>query len=1240
MKRLMTSQVLMNWFWADIQKALAVGGGVAQPLRTWGLHATAMLVKEMEDNPTRFSQVQVTLQSLESIVDLLEAHFLGSWGSASGGSTNAAASLGLSDEPGLAAALAGLIKVLFPVLQTLDPGRSIANKFLGMLHVLSSVRDTRVRQQCLGAIELLAMFSPHELTPALPRAIKSIKAVLAAQHRFSPACVKAAASCLKVVANRVPEEFGRHQVQVDLFCCLESIMGECTWGGAPFWRGVVLTRDIEMHYMSRAQAVAELQVTIELIATYDQAGHRAIHWLLFGRSLILGTGHLSRPSSPRLPTAAPGDGSGGGGAIRDCFGMLQAARRELAELAAPLAGARWQVKLQAVRCCLSTLATLQLAAHHSGGMDCRLTCQDVVGARVTVNEALTAASVTGGEAEWSSLPQFVCLYMDDLLSMACTAATASTHDSELLELQEAGVRLLTAVVRAFAQAPDPDLEKPMLTTINGKQVRVRARLLEQSISQISSAVRPALSSNMSSSLALHGCELMVLLAQHGLVKDAIVFKRLIRQALPAAVKDGKVVTAPCSNGDNALNGKSSGPPLPLLRPPQSPFFALRIVQLKHLTRLHALALLYLIGTGMNPLELSCGSCMVPDSMRKGLHEALRDKLPVLQEHWVAQCRDAVRVLQGRDEGVWPTAQDTPIIAGLTFPPGVNVDEIRRSSEWRWPSMAAAAAGLCRSSGDAEACTLVYAACSCGLRAVKDKLARRRSSGSGRHQGQGVLPALVREDRDVDEGVAAEEVAIYYLEATKRVFPGPTSSSSDSDSAGLSIPLAAVVHMLETLADGPWLFWGEGMVAGATQRLQVSAVAVVMSHISGEGGAVLEGLAGGDENGAERLWEALLRCVMGSFRLASPWLLEEIADEVGGKGERSSSEGLLPLLPLLEHLPRHCPASQWSLAMPELLSLALRLLHRVVVGHGAAAEEGEGVGGSAAENVGEGLGAEPSVTCQVGAAAIGLLRSVSCVRAVDTKADGRTDLLASACQAVNEMMKGLVMPWSGKRALPVAALALKAIEVVLEGWAVLVYACPGQMQVVSKPLQELLVGDSMPAALRCKLLEGVRVAFQAWKDEPSRQLQLLRHIGPYTLTALDVEVQHVVNASQAPLASTEQACLAEGVKVAIVAISTAPEDTKAALVSLLLPQLAALLRLNAPVAVPAVATMAGQALLHLARTCSVAFKEQVLLLSPGERQCLEHAVRGAMAAQAPQVQQQQAPKQSLKLDLKQYMRPSG
>lgn len=51
-------QVVLNWFWMDVQRELAVGGDVVQPVRTWGLHSISLLVKglDAESNPTQYTE--------------------------------------------------------------------------------------------------------------------------------------------------------------------------------------------------------------------------------------------------------------------------------------------------------------------------------------------------------------------------------------------------------------------------------------------------------------------------------------------------------------------------------------------------------------------------------------------------------------------------------------------------------------------------------------------------------------------------------------------------------------------------------------------------------------------------------------------------------------------------------------------------------------------------------------------------------------------------------------------------------------------------------------------------------------------------------------------------------------------------------------------------------------------------------------------------------------------------------
>lgn len=47
-------------------------------------------------------------------------------------------------------------------------------------------------------------------------------------------------------------------VQLELYSCLESVLGSLTWEGAPTWRGVVVSRDVERHFGARVEAARQV----------------------------------------------------------------------------------------------------------------------------------------------------------------------------------------------------------------------------------------------------------------------------------------------------------------------------------------------------------------------------------------------------------------------------------------------------------------------------------------------------------------------------------------------------------------------------------------------------------------------------------------------------------------------------------------------------------------------------------------------------------------------------------------------------------------------------------------------------------------------------------------------------------------------------------------------------------------------------------------------------------------------
>lgn len=55
----------------------------------------------------------------------------------------------------------------------------------------------------------------------------------------------------------------------------------------------------------------QLEVAIDTVVGVDQAGYRPLHWLLFGKALVVGTGHVStgrvRPSGLKIASLLNGE---------------------------------------------------------------------------------------------------------------------------------------------------------------------------------------------------------------------------------------------------------------------------------------------------------------------------------------------------------------------------------------------------------------------------------------------------------------------------------------------------------------------------------------------------------------------------------------------------------------------------------------------------------------------------------------------------------------------------------------------------------------------------------------------------------------------------------------------------------------------------------------------------------------------------------------------------------------------
>ena len=140
----------------------------------------------------------------------------------------------------------------------------------------------------------------------------------------------------------------------------------------------------------------------------------------------------------------------------------------------------------------------------------------------------------GGKSIWSnaddSLPPSLA-YLEELVLTACSASASTSNHSELISVQIAGVKLLTALFKAFGGIIDS-------TTNDGSSV------LKQYSSQIISAVKHSLKCELSEESVVSGyhllfsagCDVLILLLESGFISDPVALKRLLKPVMITEVK--------------------------------------------------------------------------------------------------------------------------------------------------------------------------------------------------------------------------------------------------------------------------------------------------------------------------------------------------------------------------------------------------------------------------------------------------------------------------------------------------------------------------------------------------------------------------------------------------------------------------------------------------------------------------------------------------------------------------------
>ncbi|CAI5705001.1 hypothetical protein KXD40_001724 [Peronospora effusa] len=305
-------------------------------------------------------------------------------------------------------------------------------------------------------------------------------------------------SCIQTLVERDPSLIRRHNLLCLLFSALHVEYSALLWGYLPGLHGMwdVLSFVFVNYSAMQRNSISMLQSTTLALLDVESRDHKGAEpclWALLCRSIAIGesAGTFSRAGagqlmmSPKgmnhvLQTTASVDTSGNLDTMSwspnqvldipktdanslvlaavaaqvDIWRTTKASVGDLVALMPPLAR---QVRHFAVECVLRVFELMAAIPPLTIGV-----CQnkqlhfDLVAARRYFCKMLS----TGAELPVSAKPNignFLCMYLDEFVTLACHVTTTSAEGNELLMFQCVGLRLLNVLVKNFASARDPEV---------------------------------------------------------------------------------------------------------------------------------------------------------------------------------------------------------------------------------------------------------------------------------------------------------------------------------------------------------------------------------------------------------------------------------------------------------------------------------------------------------------------------------------------------------------------------------------------------------------------------------------------------------------------------------------------------------------------------------------------------------------------------------------------------------------
>ncbi|KAE8878148.1 hypothetical protein PF003_g37733 [Phytophthora fragariae] len=328
-------------------------------------------------------------------------------------------------------------------------------------------------------------------------------------------------SCIRTLVERDPTLIRRQNLFCLLFSALHVEYNALMWSYLPGLHGMwdVLSFAVADSVTMQRNGINALQITALALLDVEGRDHEGAEpclWALLCRSIAIGESAstfagagaeqlMMSPKGLNLGIQATGNDEASGdddtsswspnptldlpkadanslasAAVAAQVDTWRATKASVGDLIALMPPLSRQVRHFAVECVLRVFELMAAAPPMTAGASQTKQLHfDLVAARRYFFEMLSAGAASPISTV-SDIGNFLCMYLDEFVTLACHVTTTSTEGDELLMFQCVGLRLLNTLVKNFASARDPEVATG------------DAYLLDPYRAQLSSAIRHAL----------------------------------------------------------------------------------------------------------------------------------------------------------------------------------------------------------------------------------------------------------------------------------------------------------------------------------------------------------------------------------------------------------------------------------------------------------------------------------------------------------------------------------------------------------------------------------------------------------------------------------------------------------------------------------------------------------------------------------------------------------------------------